>query len=240
MSDHPLRLFLLRLFPSGQVEAHGQQRRSLTLKTSLAAIVATVIGIAVAFSLGHPVKVLADATASLIDNSPLQRIADASMRALQSTGDDQPINPADDMWFFAEAPAGAPARDQVAALPQAAGQARTDDNDAPSATLLSQFEAWAARQDAASEAPMQPAEPAPRLSADQRPAAVEAVQKHRKAKPVQNARAELRRDQRSQARVQREQNAWRLAPPVQDAHAQLVPPQQNAQPSLTQDLWWRQ
>jgi hypothetical protein len=130
---------------------------------------------------------------------------------------------------------------------QAADQSQTDIRQTPTATLLAQFQAWAASKDAPAETPpAQPlaVQPAPDAQADQ-DARAQPVQ-DAQTRPVQNARAEIRhaREQRSirrakiaraeilrpraeirakphhRVKLRREQDAR-----VQDARAQVRPMQ---------------
>lgn len=216
------------------------------LKASLLAIAVMVGGIALAVWLGKPVKVFADAAASLTDSSAAQRSADPTAPPIQSAAD-APVS--------APIPVGAPAQEAFAAVAEPAPQARTENSEPPSGALLSQFQAWAAKQDAQAPwpaqpldtapaqpldtAPAQPAETTPAQVAENDPAPERPMHKHRKARSVQNARAEIRHVQKPRARLAREQNAPGLAPPVQDARAQGQPVQtmQNAQPpSFLQSL----
>ena len=66
--NHPLPLFL-----SGHADEFEQWGTSRILKASILVIAVMVSGIAIALSLGNPVEVFADATASLTDNSAAQR-----------------------------------------------------------------------------------------------------------------------------------------------------------------------
>jgi hypothetical protein len=217
-------------------------------KASIFAVTMAVGGIAIALSLGHPVKVLADATASLIDSSALQGGANRSGAAILSAANARAI----------EAPNAQPSMpapdSEMAALPEPADQAQTRSNEASSGMLLMQFEAWAAKRDAEAQEPAQsavesaeqepvrpPVETAPAQFADSDPAPVEPVQRHHKAKSVQNARAEIRHVQKPKARLQQEQVASRLAPSIRDARAQEQQPTQTAEPpSFMQSLGWHQ
>src|SRR5882762_10469236 len=85
---------------------------------------------------------------------------------------------------------------------QAADQTQTDIPQTPTATLLAQFQAWAASKDAPSETPpAEPpaAQPVPDTQADPVQDARAQPAQDAQARPVQNARAEIRhaREQRS-------------------------------------------
>jgi hypothetical protein len=212
---------------------HELRGTSRILKASILVIAVAVSGIAVTLALGNPVKVFADATASLLDNSAAQRGADQSTPAVPSAADAQ---------LSAPPSAGAPMQDVFAAVAEPADQAQPENSEPQSEALFSQFQAWAAKQDAQAEKPVQPVEttpaqpvePAPAQVVDNSPAPEQPVQKHRRAKSVQNARAEIRHVQKPKARLQ--QNAQGQVPPVQDARA-LEQPVQNAQPpSFLQSL----
>ena len=69
--------------------------------------------------------------------------------------------------------------------------------------------------------------------------AVRPMQKHRRVRPVQNARAEIRPVLHPRAKVRREQNARVQVPPVQDARAQDQSVQNAEAPSFLQSLGLR-
>jgi hypothetical protein len=229
--DHALPLFLSR--HADEDEPRGTSR---ILKAGILAIAVMVSGVAITLSLGNPLKVFADATASLTDDSAIQRDTNQSTPAVQSAADAQPIQaPAD-----AQPPA--PVRDEIAAVPEPADQARTENNEVSSEALFRQFQAWAAANgDAGTQKPVEAVQAAPAQVEENDAATEQPVQTHRKARSAQNARAEIRHVQKPKAKVQREQIARRQVPMAQDARAQEQPaqnaPVQNAQaPSFLQSL----
>jgi hypothetical protein len=232
--DHPLPLFLSR--HADEDEPRGTSR---ILKAGILAIAVMASGVAITLSLGNPLKVFADATASLTDDSAIQHDANQSAPAIQSAAEAQPIQaPAD-------AQLSAPVRDEIAAVAEPADQARTETNEVSSEALFRQFQAWAAKGaangDAGAQKPVEAAQAAPAQVEENDPATAQPVQTHRKARSAQNARAEIRHVQKPKAKVQREQIARRQAPTAQDARAQEQPaqnaPAQSAQaPSFLQAL----
>jgi hypothetical protein len=240
--DHALPSFLVghadeqdeyeQWSPSG-LELLGS---SSPLKASILAIGVMVGGIAIALSLGNPGKLFADAMAALPDSLAAQRAA------AQST---PPIQSAADALTSAPNAGGAPARYDMAAADEPANEP---------GTLLRQFQAWAAWQDAqaqaqaeAQQADAQEAEaeaqrrarPVQAFAAqleDDSPAPEQPTRKHRKVRSAQNARAEVRHVQKPRARGL-EQNAAGQAQPIQDARAQEQPA---AAPSFLQSLGMHQ
>ena len=225
--NHPLPLFL-----SGYADELEQWGTSRILKASILVIAVTVSGIAIALSLGNPVKVFADATASLTDNSAVQRGANKSTPTIRSAASAQPIQSPADVQVPTPTPGGAPARDEIAAVPEPANQAQTENNEPPSGTLLRQFQAWAAKEDARARKPVEAVQVAPAEVEENNPAFEQLVQKHRKAKSVRNVRAEMRHIRKSKARIHRKQNARGQAPSGQDARARERPVQDALAPSF--------
>jgi hypothetical protein len=200
---------------------------SRILKTSILVVTATAIGIAI-LSVGNPVALLANVTASLVDKSAPQPGSDQSTPTIQSTADAQALPPTTE-----DAPTG----DNTAAAFKTADQSQTEIRQPPPEALFKQFQAWAAEEDAQAQVrPVQPVQDAqPRVQDDQTQvvqnarAQVRSVQKHRHVKPVHNARAKIRPEHNARAQMRREQNAGVQARPVQNTQAQ-VQPVQNAQP----------
>src|ERR1700730_16930999 len=108
-NDHPLPLFLAQLAEEPEQwdigKAWAWDRAVISsriLKTSILMVMATAIGIAV-ISVGDPVALLANVTASLFDTSALQPGTGQSTPTIQSTAgtqdllptarDEPPINP---------------------------------------------------------------------------------------------------------------------------------------------------
>ena len=140
----------------------------------------------------------------------------------------------------------------VAAPLKTAEQTQTEIRQAPTESLLGQFQAWAAGQDARAEVrPVQPVQdaPTPPVRDAQAPppvqdaqadpvqearAEVQPVEKPRRVRHVKNVRAEIRarqnhRAQNHRAKVQRIENARVQDRPLRDARAS-EPPLQNARP----------
>ena len=208
------------------------------LKASILVATATAIGIAI-LSVGNPVTLFADVTASVVDKSALQPGTDQSTPTIQSTADAQALPPT------AKA---APTRDEIAAASESAGQSQTENSEPSSEALFRQFQAWAAEKDAQAQigpvqsvqdAPAQVAENAPAQVVENARAALRLMQKHRHVRPVQSARAELRPVQNPRKKVRREQNARVQVPPAQDARAQDQSVQNAQSPSFLQTFGWR-
>jgi hypothetical protein len=228
-ANHPLPLFL-----SGHADELEQWGTSRILKAGILVIVVTVGGIAIALSLGNPIKVFADATASLTDNSAVQRGANESTPTptIQSIAGVQPIQSLADVQAPTPTPGGAPARDEIAAVREPANQAQTENNEPPSGILLRQFRAWAAKEDARAHKPVEAVQVAPAEVKKNNSAFEQAAQKHRKARSVKNARAEMRHIRKSKARIHRYAHARGRAPSAQDARAQEWPVQNAQAPSF--------
>ena len=111
---------------------------SRVLKASILVATATAIGIAI-LSVGNPVTLFADVTASLVDKSALQPGTDQSTPTIQSTADAQALPPT---------AKNAPTRDEIAAASEPAGQSQTENSEPASEGLFRQFQAWAAEKDA--------------------------------------------------------------------------------------------
>ena len=213
---------------------------SRILKTSILVVTATAIGIAI-LSVGNPVALVANVTASWVDKPALQPGTDPSTSTIQSVAGTQDLPPTT---------RDAPTRDEIAAAVEPADQSQTEIGQPPSEALLKQFEAWAAEEDKRAQVvPVQPVQDAPVQVAQDAPAQVRPVKKHRRVRAVQNARAEVRPQRNPRAKVREEQNARAPVPLVPDARAQVPPvpdaraqgqPVQNAQtPWLLQSLGWR-
>jgi hypothetical protein len=219
---------------------------SRVLKASILVATATAIGIAI-LSVGNPVTLFADVTASLVDKSALQPATDQSTPTIQSTADAQALPPT---------AKDAPTRDEIAAASESAGQSQTESSEPSSEALFRQFQAWAAEKDAQAQvgpvesvqdapaqvvqnAPAQVAENAPAHVAENARAALRPMQKHRHVRPVHSARAEIRPVQNPRKKVRREQNAPVQVPPAQDARAQDQSMQNAPSPSFLQTLGWR-
>lgn len=134
---------------------------SRILKTSISALTATAIAIAV-LSMADPVELLENVTALWADKSAVQPAADPSTPTTQSVASTQDLPPASD----------APARDEIAAAVEPAdrgqaqagqsqpeaGQSQAEIGQPLTEALFQQFQAWAAEEDARPKA--EPARPA--------------------------------------------------------------------------------
>jgi hypothetical protein len=204
---------------------------SRILKTSILVVTATAIGIAI-LSVGNPIALFANVTASLVDKSALQPGTDQSTPTIQSIAGTQdlpptaretpPVDPganpesappSDDKTAATDAPT----RDEIAAASEPAGQSQMENSEPPSEALFKQFQAWAAEKDTrAKVGPVQPVQTAPaQVVQDARPE-VRPMKKHRHVRAVQNARAEIRSERHPRAKVRREQNARVQVRPVQE------------------------
>jgi hypothetical protein len=231
--DHPLPVFLVDQF---EQQGIGKARdRAVTssrvLKASILMATAAAVGIA-ALSIGNPVGLFTEVTASLIDNSGLKPGTDPSTPTVQSTADEAQALP--------PTAKDAPTRNEIAAA-EPVGQDQTEKTEPPSTektepppdALFRQFQAWAAEKDAQAHAePAQPVQDAPAQAAQNAPAQnapaqvaenarapLRLAQKRRHVQPVSNARAEMRA-QNYRKRVRRDQDARAQLPPTQDPRAQ--------------------
>ncbi|MEH2609216.1 hypothetical protein [Bradyrhizobium sp. AZCC 1693] len=203
---------------------------SRILKASIWAVTATAIAIAI-LSVGDPVALVENVTATWVEKPALQPDADPSPPAIQSIAgtQDLPTTTSD-----------APARDDIAAASEPADQNQTEIGQPPAEALLKEFEAWAAKQDSRAQAePVQPAQAAPAQVAQDAPVQAQPTKKHRRARSVHNSRAEIRTQRNHRARVREEQNARVEVPAVPDARAQEQPVQNAQTPSLLQSLGLR-
>ena len=209
---------------------------SRILKTSIVAVTVTAIGIAI-LSIGNPVALVANVTDWWVDKPALQPDADPSTSTIQSIASTQDLPPTT---------TDAPTRDEIAAAvepadqSQAEPQSQAEVNQPITEALFKQFQAWAAEQETRAQVePAQPVQAAPVKVAQDAPAQVRPVKKHRRVQSVRNARAEIRSQRNHRARVREEQDARVQVPPVADPRAQ-DPYVQNAQPpSLLQSLGFR-
>ena len=198
-------------FPSGHTELkqpgignawHRTVISSRILKTSI--LVATVTVIAI-LTVGNPIALFANVTASLVDTwvfQPGTGQSTTGAQALPPTARD------------------APTRDEIAAALVPADQTQTEISEPPAEVLVKQFQAWAAEEDARAQVgPVQPVQDAPAQVVQNVSERVRPMQKHRQLRPVQNAQAEIRPVQNPQAKVRREQNARVQVRPAPDARS---------------------
>jgi hypothetical protein len=193
---------------------------------------ATAIGIST-LSLGNPVTLFTNVTASLVDNSAIQRRPDQGASTID-TG----------------VPALPPAAEDVpersiTVHTASAGQSQTENSGPSSEVLVKQFQAWAADQDALAPAGQvrsvqdAPARVVTAQAEENAPAPVPRMQKHRHVRPVHSAHAEIRPVQIPRQTARRQQSARVQVPPEQHARA-LRQPVQNGPPlSLLQTFGQR-
>jgi hypothetical protein len=180
---------------------------SRVLKAGILVAMVTAIGIAI-LSVGNPVTLFADITASVVDKSAPQPGPDQSTETIQSTADAQALPPIEK---------DAPGRVEIAAASEPAGQNQVENSEPSHEDLFRQFQAWAAEKDAQAQlGPAQPVEDTPAKVAGNARASRRVVQKHRYVRAVHNARAEIRPAQKPLKRVQREAEV----PPAQDQSTQ--------------------
>jgi hypothetical protein len=211
---------------------------SQILKTSIAAVTVTAIGIAV-LSIGNPVALVANVTDWWVDKSVPQPDAEPSTSAIQSIAgtQDLPTTTADAPAREEIAAAVEPA-DQSAAAVQPADQRQAEVGQPLNEALFKQFQAWAAEEETRAQAgPAQPAQAAPVRAVQEAPAQVRPAKKQRRARSVQNARAEIRPQRNHRAKARQEQDAQ--VPPVADPRAQDQSVQNAQTPSLLQSLGLR-
>jgi hypothetical protein len=190
------------LFLSGHADEH-KRGSSRLLRASILFITATVIGIAITLSLGNPVKVFADVTASLTDILARQPGTHQSTPTIQSTADAQALPPT---------ARGTPPHDEITAAFEPADQNQIEISKRPDQALLKQFQAWAAKEDAQTlVGPVQPVQDALAQVAENARAPVRHLQRHRHIRSLQSARAEIRPAQRH-----------RHVRPVQNARAHHI------------------
>lgn len=232
----PLPLFLTdELEAQDIVKASNTARiSSLVLKASILVATATAIGIAI-LSVGNPSTLFADVTASfanvtasLIDKPTLKPDTDQSTAAIQATA--VQVTADAQALPLTAAREDAPTRDEIAAVPEPAGQSQTEtgqsqaENSEPvTEALFKQFQAWADERDAQAQvglAPTQAVQDSLAQVEDNPRASARPVQKRRSARAVHNARAEIRAVRNSRKKLRRERSARVQEPPAQDARAQ--------------------
>jgi hypothetical protein len=232
--DHPLPVFLS---DAEEPEQPGIWRAwdtalisSQTLKTSILGVAAAAIVFALLL-VGNPLVLFANAPALLADLSAPKPGTDASTPTIQPTAGTQALPPT-----ASEAPTG----DETAAAFKTAYQNQAEIRQPLAESLLNQFQAWAAEEDARAQAapaqPVQDAEPQPVADAEPQ---VRPMRKHRQVRRVQNARAEIQAEQNLLAKLRRKPNAQGQVRPVQDARTQDRPVQDAQAPSLWQSLGLR-
>jgi hypothetical protein len=186
---------------------------SRILKTGILVLIAAAIDFAI-LSMGNPVALFANATASLVDISALQPGTGQSTPTIQSTAGALPRTARD-----------APTRDEMTAALEPADQSQAEIRQPRAETLLKQFQAWAAEQEARDDitGALQPAD---RSETEIGQPSAEALLKQFQAwaaeqdaraqigpvQPVQDARAQVRPMQNAQAQDRSVQNAQAPSP----------------------------
>jgi hypothetical protein len=243
--DHRLPRFLAR---EPEQQSHGKSWdraviSSHALKASIWVAAATALSIAILSVVGNPVTLLADVTASIADvTASLAHKAAHQPDTYQSMP--TTLQSSADVQALPTAAKEVVARDENAASSEPTGQNPTENGEG----LFRQFQAWAAGKDEQAEvgpvqsvqdAPAQVVQNAPALVVQNAPAQIaedtraslKPKQKHRHARALRYARAEMRTVHNSRMRVRRQQNSRVQDRPSQEARApeqgQFV---QNAQP----------
>ena len=228
----------------GTSKASGNRKAwSRILKTSILVVTAVAIVFAI-LSLGNPLVLIANVTASLVATSAPQDGTGRSTPTVQSIAGAQALPPTASQ---------APTVGEMAAAFNSASQSQTENPQPTAEASFKLFQAWAAEEHAQAQAqaqvqPVQPVQAAqPQLQDDQvQHDQAPVVNARADVRPVKNARAhvrfmhharaKLRSLQNARAQMRRERNARLQVRPVQDTQAQ-VPPVQNAQPpSLLRSL----
>ena len=124
---------------------------SRILKTSILAVTAAVIVFAI-LSMGNPIVLFANATASLVGASVPQSGAGQLFEAWAAKQDARAQTPTIQSTAGAQAlpptARDAPTRDEIAAAFKTAPQDQTEISQPPAEALFKQFQTWAAEQDA--------------------------------------------------------------------------------------------
>jgi hypothetical protein len=216
---------------------------SRVLKTSVSALTATAIAIAV-LSMADPVELIGNVTALWADKSAVQSTTDPSTPTMQSVASTQDLPPASDAPAREQIVASADPADQSQPQPGQsqpdAGQSQAETSQPVTEELFKQFQAWAAEEEARPKAePVRPAQIAPVQAAQDAPAQVQSTKRHRRARSVQNARAEIRPHRTHRARVREEQSAPVPIAPGPDPRAQEQALQNSQPPGFLQSLGFR-
>jgi hypothetical protein len=193
---------------------------------SILVATATAIGSSI-LSAGNPVTDFADVTASLADKSAPQPSIDQSTPiiqsvAIQSTADAEALPPtAQDV----------PTREINA--PEPASQTKKEIDEASLEALFREFQAWNAEQDARDLAKPVQDDPAP---VAKNASASLPTQKHRMARTIRNAQAEMIRNVRERRANVRQQNERVQARPLLYARGQTQSVQYAEPPSFLREL----
>jgi hypothetical protein len=237
--DDPLPLFLADEFEHEGIGKAWDRTvlSSRVLKAGILLALGTAIGVAI-LSVGNPVRLFADVTASFddvatspVDKSALQPDSDQLTPTIQFTADAQPLPPA-----AKDAPTGV----EIAAASEPAGQSQAESSVPASEALFREFQAWLAEKDAEAKAgPIQHVEDASEQVAGNARASIQPVQKRRHVRSVQNEQAERRPVNNPRKRVRHDKNARVQAQPAQTAKAQDQSVQNPQTPSFLQIFGWR-
>ena len=160
--DYPIPLFL-----SDQAEEPEQPGigkawdraviASRILKTSISVVTAAAIVFAI-LSVGNPIVLFANATASLVGTSAPQSGTGQQFQAWaakqDARGQTPTIHPTAGAQALPPTARHAPTRDEIATAFKTATQDQTEISQPPAEALFKQFQAWAAEQDA--QAPVRP------------------------------------------------------------------------------------
>src|ERR1700686_3556612 len=202
--DDPIPLFLSNHAEEPEQPGIGKawDRAVISSRILKASVLFTTGAIVAAVLLvGNPPALFPNTTASsLVDTSAPQAGTTQSMPVIQSTADAQALPPT-----AREVPTG----DEIAAAFKTAYQSQTTE------ALFTQFQAWAAGEDARTQVqPVQPVQDAQAQVVQSARAQVRSVQKHRH---IRHARAEVRPAKNARAHVPREQDSRAQKRPVQNA-----------------------
>jgi hypothetical protein len=186
---------------------------SRILKTSILIVTAAAIVFAI-LSVGNPLVLFENVTASLFATSAPQDGTGQSMPMIQSTADTQPLLPT---------ASDAPTDDEIATNLKTADQSQTNISQPSAEALLNQSQAWA--EDARVQVrPVQPVQDPQAQVVQTAPEQIRPVQKQQQVRPLQrakivkNVRAKVVKNARVQVRP--EQNAQAQDQSVQNAQAQ--------------------
>ena len=149
---------------------------SRILTTAICFVTAAAIVFAI-LSVGNPLALFENGTASLVVTSTPQDGTRQSMPIIQSTADIQPLPPT-----ASEAPTG----DEIATTLKTADQSQTNIRQSSPEALLNQFQAWAAEEDA--QALVGPVQDPQAQLVQTTPEQVRPVQKQQQVRPVQRAK----------------------------------------------------
>jgi hypothetical protein len=203
---------------------HRAAISSQIFKTSILVVTAAAIVFAIRL-VGNPLVLVTNTTASLVATSAPHDGTGRSTPIIQSTAGAQALPPT-----AREAPTG----DETAATFNPASQSQTENPQPPAKALFTQFQAWAAEEDAQAQVrPVQPVQDAqPQVQDDQ----ARVVNARAEVRPVKYARAHVRSEHNAQAKVRHLKNARARMRREQNTQAQLQPVQNAQPPGLLQSL----